>query len=325
MITVIGSSNIDFTIKVDRLPKTGEPLSGADIFMDFGGKGANQAAQIAKLKKPVSFVGNIGKDLLGDKCVANLKALRVNTKYISRDKLHKSGLAFIIVDKNGRNLIIVSPGSNHKLTTKHIVRAKKLIQRSKIILLQLEIPINVVKKVISLSLRGGPKTQLSDRGHRPEEVPNPLDSANLSSNPIIILNPAPCRFCLDTKTLSKVDILTPNEVEAEVLTGIKGRTDKVIKKQGEILLRKGVGCVVITRGKRGVSVIDKTGFRSFKAKKVKPVDTTCAGDSFNASLAASLYEGKSIDQAVRFAIKTASITTTRIGAQSSLPTLRQLT
>ena len=291
MITVIGSSNTDFTIKVDRLPKTGETLSGADFFMDFGGKGANQAAQIAKLRKPVSFVGNIGKDLLGDKCIANLKALGVKTKYISRDKLHKSGLAFIIVDNRGRNLIIVSPGSNHKLTTKHIRKAKKLIAHSKIILLQLEIPINVVKKAINIARNNGVK---------------------------VILNPAPCRFCLDNKTLSKVDILTPNEIEAEVLTGIKGGTEKAIKKQGQALLRKGVKCVVITRGKRGVSVIDRCGFCSFRAKKVNPVDTTCAGDSFNGSLAAALYEGKSIDQAVRFAVKIASITTTRMGAQSSL-------
>lgn len=294
MITVIGSSNTDFTVKVARLPRTGETLSGGEMFMAHGGKGANQAAQIAKLKKPVCFVGNIGEDCFGDESVENLRQLGVSIKFVFRDKRHSSGIAFIIVGKDGRNLIIVSPGSNHHFRVKDLLKAKKLIEKSKIVLLQMEIPYEVVKKAIKIA-------------HKKAVT--------------IILNPAPYRFKLTRDLLSKVDILTPNEIELEAISGIKCRDDASIKRAGTALLKKGVGCVVVTRGKRGASIVDKRGFRTHKAIKVKPVDSTCAGDSFNASLTTALYSGKSIDAAVKFANITASLTTTKLGAQSSLPTL----
>jgi len=292
MITVIGSSNTDFTIKVKRLPKVGETLSGGEVFQAHGGKGANQAAQLAKLQKRVSFIGNIGKDIFGDKSVANLKKLGVNTKFVFRDNLHNSGLAFIIVDKDGRNQIIVSPGSNHHFKVRDLLKARGLIEKSDILLLQMEIPCEVVKRAINIA-------------HK-ERI-------------TIILNPAPYRFKLEGNVLSKVDILTPNEIEAEMISGIKIRNESSIKKAGSVLLKKGVKHVIITRGKRGATIVDQNGARTFRVNKVRVIDTTCAGDSFNAALAAAVYDGKTIDEAAKFANIAASLTVTKLGAQSSLP------
>lgn len=290
MITVVGSSNTDFTIKVERFPSPGETIFGKEFFISGGGKGANQAACIAKLGGEVNFISNIGLDHFGRLAVENLGRAGVNTKFIKRDKTHKSGIAFILVDKSGNNLITVSPGSNSFLKLNDILRRASPIRQSRVLLLQLEIPVEAAQAAIYLAKR---------------------------FKKITILNPAPARR-LSKDILSKVDVLIPNEVELSMLTG-KGP----LLKSANLLLQTGVGCVIITRGKKGVLLVTKEKIRSFKAKKVKVVDTTCAGDAFCGAIAVGLDKGKSIEEAIEFANCVAALTCTKIGAQCSLPTLKQ--
>lgn len=284
MITVVGSSNTDLTIKVDKFPSTGETVLGKEFFTSGGGKGANQAACIAKLGGKVNFIANIGLEHFGNERIKDLNKFGVNTKFIKRDKLHHSGVAFILVDKMGRNLITVSPGSNSFLKLTEVLKRATCIKEAKILLLQLEIPIEAVRAAVYLAKR---------------------------FRRLVILNPAPARP-LSKDILSKVDILIPNEIELAMLGGTS------------LLLKSGVGCVIITRGKKGALLVDRKKTRVFKAKKVKVVDTTCAGDAFCGALALALDKGRSIEDAIEFANCAAALTCTNLGAQSSLPSIREV-
>jgi ribokinase len=295
MITVVGSSNTDFAIKVDRFPSSGETVLGRDFFISGGGKGANQAACIAKLGGEVNLVANIGQDHFGNKRIRDLGNMGVNTKFVKRDKLHPSGSAFIMVDKKGGNLIAVNPGSNSFLKLDDVLRRAEAIKRSRILLLQLEIPVDAAKAAIYMAKRFGE---------------------------LVILNPAPAQP-LSKDILSKVDILVPNEVELSMLTGIKKSDDGFIKKS-ILLLKAGVGCVIITLGKKGALLVDGKRTKLFKAKKVRPVDTTCAGDAFCGALALGLDKGRSIEESIEFASCVAALTCTKFGAQCSLPTLKEV-
>lgn len=291
MITVVGSSNTDFTIKVDKFPSVGETVLGGEFFISGGGKGANQAACIAKLGGRVNFIANIGLDYFGKETVKNLNNIGVDTRYIKKDKLHHSGVAFILVNKSGDNLISVCPGSNSFLKPKDILNRIDAIKKSNIVLLQLEIPLETASTTISLA-KGLKK--------------------------VVILNPAPARH-LSKEILSKVDILVPNEVELSMLAG-KGSLIKV----ANLLLKSGVGCVIITLGKEGALLVTGTKTKLFKAKSAKVVDTTCAGDAFCGALALALDKGRSIEDAIKFANSVATLTTTKLGAQTSLPTLKEV-
>ncbi len=284
MITVVGSSNTDFTIKVRALPSVGETVLGSDFFMSGGGKGANQAACIARLGGEVNLIANIGSDALGDQRIRDLEKFGVNTRYVKRDKQHPSGVAFILVDKKGKNLITVSPGSNGFLKLNDIIKAAESIKKSDIVLIQLEIPTEAVRAAVYLAKR---------------------------LNKTVILNPAPARP-LSRDILSKVDVLVPNEVEASALGDPK------------LLLKMGVGCVIMTRGKKGVLLINKDGSRPFKARQVKVIDTTCAGDAFCGALALGLDKGRPIEKAIEFANTTAALTCSKLGAQCSLPNLKEV-
>ncbi|MFA4842863.1 MAG: ribokinase [Candidatus Omnitrophota bacterium] len=285
MITVVGSSNTDFTVRVRELPFVGETVLGSDFFTSGGGKGANQAACIARLGGKVNLIANIGSDVFGDQRIKDLESFGVNTKYVKRDRQHPSGVAFILVDKKGKNLIAVSPGSNSFLKLNDIVKAAESIKKSDVVLIQLEIPTEAVRAAVYLAKR--------------------FDKA-------VILNPAPARP-LNKDILSKIDILVPNELEASELGGPR------------LLLNRGVGCVIITLGKKGVLLINKKGSRPFKARQVKVVDTTCAGDAFCGAFALGLDKGRPIEKAIEFANITAALTCSKLGAQCSLPTLKQVT
>ena len=191
MITVIGSSNTDFVVRAKRFPRPGETVLGCDFLMAKGGKGANQAVQVAKLGHKVAFVANIGKDRLGDEAVKEFKRLGIDTSFIVRDLLYASGSALIILSKAGENRIVVAPGSNAHLRPSHVRRARKLIEKSDVVLLQLEIPLDTVREAVEIAHRAGV---------------------------CIILNSAPAKKLPD-KVLSNVDILVPNEVEFECLCG----------------------------------------------------------------------------------------------------------
>lgn len=297
MITVIGSSNTDFSLRVKSLPKTGQTVLGSDFIVAAGGKGANQAVQIAMLGLEAVFVARIGRDYFGDKAVEDFKKRSINIKYISRDKKHPSGAAVILVDKQGNNQIAVASNSNRFLSVADVNKAKDIIKRSGVLLAQLEVPLAPVKRAIDIA-----------------------GNANVTT----ILNPAPFRK-LDGGFLRKIDVLTPNETEAEALTGVAVKDVNSAARAGRILLKRGVKSVIITLGSLGSVVIDSQGVTHLPAPKVKAVDTTAAGDSFCGALAVSIAEGKNLVEAADFANCCAAISVTRPGAQPSLPTRKEIT
>lgn len=296
MITVIGSSNTDFVVRAKSFPRPGETVLGCDFVMAKGGKGANQAVQIARLGHKVAFVANIGKDHFGDEAVKEFKRLGVDTSFIVRDSKYASGVALIILGKAGENRIVVAPGSNAHLKPSHIRAARKLIEKSGVVLLQLEIPLDTVSAALNIADKSGVR---------------------------VILNSAPAKKLPD-KVLSKVDILVPNEVEFECLCGVTAKNSACVLDGVRKLFEKGVGSVVLTCGAKGAIVLDRSGMTKIPAKRVKVVDTTAAGDSFCGALAVAVAEGKDLHSAVRFATMTASLSVMRLGAQPSLPTRREL-
>ncbi|MCM8782642.1 MAG: ribokinase [Candidatus Omnitrophica bacterium] len=307
MIAVVGSSNTDFSLRVEKLPAVGETVLGKELFISGGGKGANQAACIAKLGGEVNFIANIGAEYFGNLSIKNLDKVGVDTRFVKKDRIHHSGTAFILIDKCGRNMIAVSAGSNMFLKASDIIKRADCIKKSRILLLQCEVPIEAVKAAVYLAKR---------------------------FNKLIILNPAPaCKISKDI--LSKVDVLIPNEIELSMLTGVNVSDTTLInrdtavpdtlRKAATLLLKTGVGCVIITLGKKGVLLVTKGKTKFFKAKKVKVVDTTCAGDAFCGAFAFGLDNGKSIEEAIEFATCVAALTCTKVGAQSSLPTLKRVT
>lgn len=296
MITVIGSSNTDFSVRVEFLPRKGQTVLGSDFIIAAGGKGANQAVQIARLGAKVVFVARIGRDYFGDRSVSDFRKTDINIGYIVRDKEHPSGAAVILVDKKGNNQIVVAPSSNRFLSVADINKAKNIIRRSKVLLAQLEVPLASVKRAIDIAKSAGVTT---------------------------VLNPAPFKK-LDNALLKKIDILTPNETEAEGLTAVEVKDVNSAVRAGRILLKRGIKSVIITLGSLGSVIVDSQGATHLPVPKVKAIDTTAAGDSFCGALAVSIAEGKGLVEAADFANRCAAISVTRLGAQPSLPTRREV-
>lgn len=297
MITVVGSSNTDLSVKIDRLPKKGQTVLGGDLMVAAGGKGANQAVQIARLGAEVAFVARIGRDYFGVRAIENFRRLGIDTRYIVRDKRHSSGAAVIFVDKEGVNQIAVAPGSNRFLSADDVKKAGNAIKRSKALLLQLEVPLEAVEKAVEIARSYGIK---------------------------VILNPAPFKR-LENSFLKKIGLLVPDETEAEGLAGIKVKDAKAAIRAGRILLKRGVESVIITLGRLGCVIIERNGAKHLLAPKVNAVDTTAAGDSFCGALAVAISKGRNLDEAAEFANCCAAISVTRPGAQPSLPTKREVT
>ncbi len=290
-ITVVGSTNTDLILKVPKLPKPGETVLGGKFYTAPGGKGANQAVASARAGGEVTFVARLGNDLFGEKVLSLFKNEGINTNHIVRDNDTPSGIAEVIVGENGENMIAVASGANMNFSVYDIINAKKAILESDIILLQLEIPLKTLEYTIKLA---------SDNNKR------------------VILNPAPAQP-LPISLLKMVSILTPNEYEAEILTGIKVENEDSAEDAGRILLSKGVNKVIITLGEKGAMVLDSSGSELISGFKIDPVDTTAAGDIFNGALAVALSENKNIFEAVKFANAAAALSVTKLGAQSSAP------
>ena len=295
-IYVIGSSNTDMVVMTHRLPSPGETVIGGTFFMNPGGKGANQAVAAARLGGNVSFVARIGEDLFGDKALEQLKEEKIITDYIIRDADHPSGIALIGVDSQGENTIIVAPGANGQLSIADVKKVLQSIRSSAIILMQLEIPKQTAEFVLAESQRGGFE---------------------------VILNPAPVQP-IDPKLLNGLFMITPNESEATLLTGIPVIDLPSAGKAAKAFQAMGVKSVIITLGSKGAYLSTPSVALHIPARAVTAIDTTAAGDCFNGALAVALSEEMPMEKAVLFACNAASISVTQKGAQGAMPYRRDL-
>ena len=295
-IIVVGSTNMDMVVKTTHIPVPGETVLGGSFFMNPGGKGANQAVAVARLGGDVIFVSKMGNDVFGKQSFQLLEEEGINTAYIvSADEL-PSGVALITVDDSGQNSIVVAQGANATLIPEDIKQVLHEIEHCKIVLLQLEIPMPTVEFIVEFAA---------------------------VKETTVILNPAPAAQLSDAM-LKHIDIITPNESEASILSGIPV-TDIESAKQAALAIQKlGVKTVIITLGPQGALILDQSEFQIVPARVVETVDSTAAGDVFNGGLAVALAEGKSIVDAVGFACEAAAFSVTRLGAQSSIPYRNEL-
>jgi len=295
-IAVVGSSNMDLVVKSERIPVTGETILGGDFIMVPGGKGANQAVAAAKLGARVFFIAKLGDDIFGSQSLNNFENEGVNTKYVLQTKDAPSGVALIMVDDDGNNIIVVAPGANHKLTTEDVKEAESDIALSGALVAQLEVPIETIEFAAGL--------------------------ANKSNVPFI-LDPAPAQK-LSEQLLKMVDVLTPNETEAKILTGIEVKDRDSAGAAAQKLLECGVKNVILTMGASGYLTVSDEGTEFVEARKVTAVDSTAAGDAFTGSLAVGLARGQSLSEAALFANDVAAVSVTKMGAQPSMPTVQEV-
>ncbi|MGL5122704.1 MAG: ribokinase [Fusobacteriaceae bacterium] len=294
-IIVIGSINMDLVTLCERVPRGGETLFGKEFFQIPGGKGANQAVAMGKLGSQVTMLGKIGNDILGKELLQSMKKNGVNIDNIEKTS-GSSGIAKIIVEKNGENRILVVPGANGKVDIEYINRHIELLKKSDYIVAQLEIPIETVKYVFN-------------KAHELKKI--------------TILNPAPA-IELDDEIIKYSDYIIPNETELEILSGVKITDDDSIKIAANILIKKGVKNLIITLGSKGSRIINKELDIFIPAHKVTALDTTAAGDSFIGGFLNGISLGLSLKEAVERGTTVAGISVTRRGAQTSLPTLKEV-
>lgn len=304
-VCVIGSSNTDMVIKADRLPAPGETVIGGTFLMNPGGKGANQAVAAARLAASfpgsgqqatgITFVARVGHDVFGQQAREQFEREGIRSDFVVMDAEAPSGVALIGVDSRGENSIMVASGANARLSEQQVATALASIAEpaNTVVLLQLESPMYTVAYAIR---------QCHQMGMR------------------VVLNPAPAQ-ALDPAVLACLYAITPNETEAELLTGIRVTDEITARQAAHSLHAAGVANVVITLGSRGAYVSAAAGTETdlITAPSVTAVDTTAAGDCFNGALAVALAEGKSLVKAVGFACRAASISVTRLGAQASMP------
>lgn len=288
-ILVIGSINIDLVAKVQKIPEIGETVLGEQYLEFPGGKGANQAVAMARLGGDVSMLGYIGMDVYGEKMQSALDRNGVNSKFVKISKSNSTGVAMIMVDVKGDNSIVVIPGANYDVAPEDITQ--ELIQEFDIIVGQLEVPMNTLEKAFRLA--------------------SSLEKAT-------ILNPAPAKKISST-FMSTISLLVPNKNEIELITGITITDNISIVKSYEYLKKLGLKKLLLTLGSHGSAYIDEKGLRLYPAHQVTAIDTTAAGDSFIGALVVQLDLNKSIEEAILYATKAASITVGKMGAQSSLP------
>ncbi len=299
-IVVVGSANTDMVVRANKLPLPGETLLGGTFFMNAGGKGANQAVAAARLGGNVTLVTKVGNDIFGKQTAEDLAKENININYVFIDNETPSGTALIMVNEEGENCIVVAPGANGNLLPKDIENISAM-SAAEIILVQLEIPLETIESVVRNAKARGQK---------------------------VILNPAPARV-LNDELLDGLFLITPNETEAALLTGIKVEDQITAAKAADALQTKGVQNVIITLGKQGAYLQNESLRLFVDAPVVEAVDTTAAGDTFTGAMAVALAEGAEWHSAVRFACRAASISVTRLGAQASVPyrkeVLEQLT
>ncbi len=293
-ITVVGSYNTDLVTFTPRMPQPGETILGKGFKTGPGGKGSNQAVAAARLGAQVTFIGRIGEDMFGQMALDVWEKENMDTTHVIRDADHPTGVATILVDDAGENMIVVASGANWRLSPQDVERAEAAIARSHVLLAQLETPLETVVRALQVARQHGVQT---------------------------ILNPAPGQP-LSQDVLALVDIITPNQTEAEIIAGVSSRDAE----SAALALREhGANTVVLTLGSKGVLLCDENGTQRFPAFKVETVvDTTGAGDAFNGGLAVALAEAQPLADAIRFASAAAAISVTRPGATDSLPTRQEV-
>ena len=295
-IVVVGSSNMDLVVKSPRIPSKGETILGGDFIMTPGGKGANQAVAAAKLGVEVYFVAKLGDDIFGRQSLSNFKAEGVRTEHVILTKEAPSGVALITVDDVGDNVIVVAPGANLKLSPEDVEQAQRAIASSGAVAAQLEVPLETVEFAAGLA--------------NDADVP-------------FILDPAPAQK-LSHEFLRMVDVLTPNETEAEILTGIKVADENSALVAARDLLERNAKAVILTMGSKGYILATKDGAEFVPSVKVDTVDATAAGDAFTGSLTVGLAQGKTLRDAALFSNHVAALSVTKMGAQSSMPDAGQV-
>lgn len=295
-IIVIGSSNVDMVVRTSHLPAPGETILGGEFFMNLGGKGANQAVAIKRLGGNLIFMAKLGNDVLGRQSVGYFKKEGIDTRYIALDEDSASGVALISVDDHAENSIVVASGANMLLNEQDVDKMLEEMCEGDILLMQLEIPLQTVEYAARKAFGKGVK---------------------------VVLNPAPARS-LPKELFRHLYMVTPNRIEAEMLTGIKIANDADVEKVAEEICAMGVKNVIITLGSKGCLIREEGVSYRIDAFKVEPVDTTAAGDTFNGALCVGLSEGMDLKQAAVMASKASSIAVTRMGAQSSIPYREEL-
>ena len=293
-IVVVGSSNTDMVVKGRRLPGPGETVKGGQFVMAAGGKGANQAVAAARLGAHVTLVAKVGSDVFGDQAIAGYQKDGISTDFIFRDPAGHTGIALILVDDKGENLISVASGANNALMPQDVEKAAERIRSADVVVLQLEIPLETVEFTARLAAEAG--------------VP-------------VILDPAPAPDApLDRTLLQYVSYLKPNETEAERLTGIAVTDEASARKAADKLLQNGAHNAIVTLGAKGAlwASAGQSGF--VPGCRVEAIDSTAAGDAFSGGLACALARGMSLEESVRYASCVGALSVTRLGAQPSLPT-----
>lgn len=294
-ITVVGSLNMDLVVRTPKIPVMGETIIGSGFMTSPGGKGANQAVAAARLGGKVVMIGCVGNDIFGRDLIANMQVSNVETAYIRILDDVSTGVAVIVI-KDGNNSIIVDSGANFLLSPQMIEEAEEIVKACELLIVQLEIPLETVDKAINLAKKHNKK---------------------------VLLNPAPAQKLSD-ELLGKLDIITPNETECEIITGLEIKSIEDAKVAVKFLKNKGIPQVVITMGGKGVVYNSGEEIRHKAINPVVVVDTTAAGDSFSGALAVALSQGNSIDEAVDFGSIVGAMTVTKKGAQTSLPTIEEV-
>ena len=294
-LTVLGSINADHVISVPYFSKPGETLTGDNYQLVYGGKGGNQAVAAARLGANVEFIGCVGSDVIGETMKNAFSQEGIDTTNIHSISQEMTGMAFIQVAQSGENSIVLARGANAHLDEKLVQHSEAKIAQSNYLLMQLETPISGVELAAQIAKKNGVK---------------------------VVLNPAPAQILSD-ELLSLIDIITPNETEAEILTGVAVTDEQSAVKAASVFHDKGIETVIITLGAKGVFVSRKGKSRIIKGFCVQAIDTTAAGDTFNGGFVTALLEEKAFDEAIRFGQAAAAISVTKKGAQSSIPTRQE--